>query len=131
MSTQLDRINKINDNKNKISELELNIREICFEHIKDVKDIEVGDLIYVPSKKKYGFFTDLYNDNIEDMTVRANFLTKQGLVSKNVTIVKINDLEKCTDSIENIINTNFSDEDTDKEKAIIVCNEFFSNMKNK
>lgn len=119
----------INEKRNQIVTLQEEIRNICFECIEKSKNITVGDLVYVPSKNKYGIFIDLHNEDVSNQIIKTNFLTKLGLPSKNVTTVKLNDLEKVTDSIENIINNNFEGEDFDPQKAIVACKDAIKNLK--
>lgn len=122
-------VESIKTNRAEIERLQAEIREICFDCIKKEKDIKVGDLIYIPSKNKYGIFVELHNEDVENQIIKSNFLTKQGLPSKNITTVKLSDLEKVTDSLENIIINNFSGEDFDAEKAIKACSEAINNLK--
>lgn len=119
----------INEKRNQVATLQKEIRSICFECIEKSKDITVGDLVYIPSKNKYGIFIDLHNEDVSNQVIKTNLLTKLGLPSKNVTTVQLNDLEKVTDSIENIINNNFEGEDFDPQKAIHACEEAIKKLK--
>lgn len=111
----------ISSKRVEIEKLQTEIREICFECIKKQKDIEIGDMIYIPSKNKYGIFVELHNEDVKEQVIKSNLLTKQGLPSKNITTVSLNDLEKVTDSLDNVIKSNFSGEDFDADKAIEGC----------
>lgn len=117
------------EKRDSIQKLQDEIREICFDCIHKQKDIQVGDLIYVPSKDKYGIFIELHNEDVKNPVIKSNFLTKLGLPSKNITTVNLSDLEKVTDSLENIINNNFSGEEFDAKKAIEACEESIKNLK--
>ena len=119
----------INEKREQIVSLQEDIRNICFDCIKQSKDIEVGDLVYVPSKNKYGIFIDLHNEDVNNQIIKTNFLTKLGLPSKNVTTVNISDLEKVTDTVENVINNNFEGEEFNPEKAISACKEAIGKLK--
>ena len=114
-----------------ISKLQSEIRELCFECVYKQKDITIGDLIYIPSKNKYGIFSELHNEDVNNLVIKSNLLTKQGMPSKNITTVSINDLEKVTETIENIVTNNFSGEDFEPQKSINVCKEVINNLKNK
>lgn len=119
----------ISEKRVEIEKLQTEIREICFECISKQKDIKIGDMIYIPSKNKYAIFVELHNEDVYNQVIKTNLLTKQGLPSKNITTVSLNDLEKVTDSIENIINSNFSGEDFDAEKAILACKNLMEKLK--
>ena len=119
----------INEKRLEIEKLQLEIRNICFECISKQKDIEIGDLIYVPSKNKFGIFVELHNEDVNNQVIKSNFLTKQGMPSKNITTVALNDLEKVTDVLDEVIKNNFSGEDFDANKAILTCKETIKNLK--
>lgn len=117
------------EKREQIQQLQTDIKEICFDCIKKQKDIEVGDLIYVASKNKYGIFIDLHNEDVKNPIIKSNFLTKLGLPSKNITTVNLADLEKITEPIEDIVNNNFEGEDFNAEKAIQACKEAIEKLK--
>lgn len=119
----------ISEKRVEIEKLQTEIREICFECINKQKDIKIGDMIYIPSKNKYAIFVELHNEDVHNQVIKTNLLTKQGLPSKNITTVSLNDLEKVTDSIENIINSNFSGEDFNAEEAILSCKNLMEKLK--
>lgn len=119
----------INEKRLQVEKLQLEIRDICFECISKQKDIEIGDLIYIPSKNKFGIFVELHNEDVNNQVIKSNFLTKQGMPSKNITTVALNDLEKVTDTLDEIIKNNFSGEDFDADKAISACKEAIKNLK--
>lgn len=119
----------INEKRLHIEKLQLEIRNICFECISKQKDIEIGDLIYIPSKNKFGIFIELHNEDVNNQVIKSNLLTKQGIPSKNITTVALNDLEKVTDNLEEVIKNNFSGEDFDANKAILTCEEIIKNLK--
>lgn len=119
----------ISEKRVEIEKLQTEIREICFECISKQKDIKIGDMIYIPSKNKYAIFVELHNEDVHNQVIKTNLLTKQGLPSKNITTVSLNDLEKVTDSIENIINSNFSGEDFNAEEAILACKNLMEKLK--
>lgn len=119
----------INEKRLHIEKLQLEIRNICFECISKQKDIEIGDLIYIPSKNKFGIFIELHNEDVNNQVIKSNLLTKQGIPSKNITTVALKDLEKVTDNLEEVIKNNFSGEDFDANKAILTCEEIIKNLK--
>lgn len=122
--------NKLIENKRfQISNLEREIRQICFDFIEKQKNIKVGDLIFIPSKNKYAIFVDLHNEEISNQVIKTHVLTKQAMPSKNITTVSLNDLEKVNDKLENIIKTNFSSEELDKNKAISAYQELIHKIK--
>ena len=121
--------NIISEKRVEIEKLQTEIREICFDCISKQKDITVGDMIYIPSKNKYAIFVELHNEDVKNQVIKSNLLTKLGLPSKNITTVSLNDLEKVTDSVENIINNNFSGEDFNAEKAILACKNLINELK--
>lgn len=119
----------INEKRLHIEKLQLEIRDICFECISKQKDIEIGDLIHIPSKNKFGIFIELHNEDVNNQVIKSNLLTKQGIPSKNITTVALKDLEKVTDNLEEVIKNNFSGEDFDANKAILTCEEIIKNLK--
>lgn len=119
----------LSQKRESIEKLQSEIRDICFDCIKKQKDIQIGDLIYIPSKNKYGIFVELHNEDVLNQVIKSNLLTKLGMPSKNITTVSINDLEKVTDSLEDIIKNNFSGEEFDADKAILSCNETIEKLK--
>ena len=130
MKDFIENADKLIDEKRlQIEKLQSEIREICFESILKQKDIKIGDLIYIPSKNKFGIFIELHNEDVINPIIKSNLLTKQGMPSKNVTTVSLKDLEKVTDSIKNVIENNFSGEDFNAEKVISVCEEAIENLK--
>lgn len=118
----------IQEKRFQISKLQDEIKQLCFDCIQKQKDVKVGDLIYIPSKNKYGIFIDLHNEDVNNQILKSNLLTKQGLPSKNITTVSLNDLEKVTETLEYIITTNFSGEEFDANKAISACNELINKL---
>lgn len=130
MSTKESKKLFIEDANAKIKELQMNIRNTCFENIKEEKNISLGDLIYVSKANKFGIFTNLYNEDIDNPVIRVNYLTKKGLPSKNVTTVNLADLEKCSLSLEDILKENFTqEEDFDLEKALKLGTELMLEFK--
>lgn len=119
----------INEKRLHIEKLQFEIRNICFECISKQKDIEIGDLIYIPSKNKFGIFIELHNEDVNNQVIKSNLLTKQGVPSKNITTVALNDLEKVTEDLDVIIKNNFSGEDFDANKAILTCKEIIKKLK--
>lgn len=118
----------INKKNSEIENLKNEIRQICFEHIKDKKDISLGDMIEIPSKNKFAIFSELHTENVEESVIKTFVLTRLGLPSKKVTTFNINDVKKVTESIDTIINNNFSGEDFDAEVAIKACKEVQSQL---
>lgn len=113
----------INTKYNQIEELKKEIRELCFEHIKEAKDVVLGDLIEIPSKNKFAIFSDLHTENVDECVIKTFVLTKLGLPSKKVTTFNINDVVKVNTDLETIIKNNFSGEEFDADKAISGCKE--------
>ena len=113
----------INSKYNQIEQLKLEIRELCFEHIKEQKDIVLGDLIEIPSKNKFAIFSDLHTENVDECVIKTFVLTKMGVPSKKVTTFNINDVNKVTEDLEKLIKNNFSGEEFDADKAISACKE--------
>lgn len=112
-----------------IEKLQSEIREICFESIKKQKDIQIGDMLYIPSKNKFAIFVELHNEDVNNQVIKTHMLTKQGVPSKNITTVSITDLEKVTDSLENVIKNNFSGEEFNAEEAVMACKNSIENLK--
>lgn len=119
----MSRQEAINTKYNQIEELKKEIRELCFEHIKEEKDIVLGDLIEIPSKNKFAIFSDLHTENVDESIIKTFVLTKLGLPSKKVTTFNINDIVKVNDNLETIISNNFSGEEFDATTAINACKE--------
>lgn len=119
----------ISQKRLEIKKLQDEIREICLDCILKEKNIQIGDMIYVPSKNKYGIFTELHNEDVTNLIIKSNFLTKLGMPSKNITTVKINELEKVTEPIQDVINNNFSGEEFDANKALSAYSEAIENLK--
>lgn len=119
----MNRQEAINAKYNQIEQLKREIRELCFEHIKEEKNIVLGDLIEIPSKNKFAIFSDLHTENVDECVIKTFVLTKLGIPSKKVTTFNINDINKVTESLDNIINNNFSGEEFDANKAILACKE--------
>ena len=117
----MSRQEAINTKYNQIEELKKEIRELCFDHIKEEKDIVLGDLIEIPSKNKFAIFSDLHTENVDESIIKTFVLTKLGLPSKKVTTFNINDIVKVNDSLETIISNNFSGEEFDATVAIKAC----------
>lgn len=118
----------INKKNSEIESLRNEIRQICFEHIKEEKDIVLGDLIEIPSKNKFAIFCELHTENVEESVIKTFVLTRLGLPSKKITTFNINDVNKVSESIETIINNNFSGEDFDAQTAINACKETQSQL---
>lgn len=119
----------INSKLEQITSLKADIRNICFEHIKESKDVEIGDLIHIPSKDKYAIFSELHTETIENSVLKCFALTKLGMPGKKITTFSLKDVEKCKDTIENIISTSFSGEDFDADKAIDSCRKVQAQLK--
>lgn len=111
----------INKKNEEINTLKKEIRELCFEHIKESKDLSVGDFIEIPSKNKFAIFTDLHTENIDNCIIKTFVLTKLGIPSKRVTTFNLNDVNKIQISIEDVIKNNFEGEDFDEKTAIEAC----------
>lgn len=116
--TRQDLINKKND---EIQVLKNEIREICFEHIKEEKGIVLGDFIEIPSKNKFAIFSDLHTESAEESVIKTFVLTRLGLPSKKVTTFKLEDVQKINKDIKDIINENFSGEEFDADAALNAC----------
>lgn len=116
--TKQDLINKKN---NEIEVLKSEIREICFEHIKEEKGLVLGDFIEIPSKNKFAVFSDLHTESADDSVIKTLVLTRLGLPSKKVTTFKLNEVQKISKDIKDIINENFSGEDFDADAALDAC----------
>lgn len=124
----MNRQEAINTKYNQIEQLKIEIRELCFEHIKEEKNIVLGDLIEIPSKNKFAIFSDLHTENVDECVIKTFVLTKLGVPSKKVTTFNINDIIKVTEDLENIIHNNFSGEEFDANKAIAACKETQSEL---
>ena len=111
----------INQKNNQIEVLKNEIREICFQHIKDEKNIVLGDFIEIPSKNKFAVFSDLHTESADDCVIKTFVLTRLGLPSKKVTTFKLEEVQKITKDIKDIVNENFSGEDFDADVAIDAC----------
>ena len=111
----------INQKNNQIEALKAEIREICFEHIKEEKGLVLGDFIEIPSKNKFAVFSDLHTESADDCVIKTFVLTRLGLPSKKVTTFKLEDVQAITKDIKDIINENFSGEDFDADAAIDAC----------
>lgn len=116
--TKQELINKKNEEINTLKE---EIRAICFEHIKEHKDLSVGDFIEIPSKNKFAIFTDLHTEDVDNCVIKTLVLTKLGIPSKRVTTFDLNDVNKIQTSIKDILRNNFEGEDFDKKAAIDAC----------
>ena len=111
----------INQKNSQIESLKAEIRELCFEHIKEEKGLVLGDFIEIPSKNKFAVFSDLHTESADDCVIKTFVLTRLGLPSKKVTTFKLEDVQAITKDIKDIINENFSGEDFDADAAIDAC----------
>lgn len=118
----------INKKNNEILKLKNEIRDICFEHIKESKNIKVGDLVKIPSKNKFAIFSDLHTETVNDSVIKTLVLTRLGVPSKKVTTFNINDVVKVDEKLETVIQNNFSGEDFDAKKAVESCIETQSQL---
>lgn len=116
--TKQDLINKKN---NEIEILKSEIRDICFEYIKEEKGLALGDFIEIPSKNKFAVFSDLHTESADECVIKTLVLTRLGLPSKKVTTFKLEEVQKISRDIKDIINENFSGEDFDADAAIDAC----------
>ena len=111
----------INQKNSQIESLKAEIRELCFEHIKEEKGLILGDFIEIPSKNKFAVFSDLHTESADNCVIKTFVLTRLGFPSKKVTTFKLEDVQAITKDIKDIINENFSGEDFDADAAIDAC----------
>jgi nucleoid DNA-binding protein len=111
----------IKQKNEQIETLKKEIRNICFEYVKEEKDLVVGDMVEIPSKGKFAFFSELHTEDINDMIIKSYVLTKAGIPAKKITTFNLGDIVKVKDSIDSIVKNNFSGEDFNADKAIEAC----------